>query len=212
MAIYSIYKFTNLVNGKVYIGKTINSVTDRVSRHYHDAKNGSYTLFHRALRKYGEENFKVEVIFNTFAEDDLNHYEKHFISEYSSYVHEGHGYNSTKGGEGFDSTTAKINAANRIKNGTHPWLGSENNLNRFKQGTHPFQGEQGSARARTMALEQVDNGVHPFQGERGRLRHKQLIENGTHHSLVEHVCPHCGKTGKSSAMLRWHFDQCKFKN
>jgi len=38
---------------------------------------------------------------------------------------------------------------------------------------------------------------------------KRRIEIGQHQNLTAHVCPHCGLEGKSPAMKRWHFDNCK---
>ena len=49
-----IYKITNKVNGKSYIGQTRNTVEFRWRQHY-KAKDNKY--FHRAIQKYGKENF-----------------------------------------------------------------------------------------------------------------------------------------------------------
>jgi group I intron endonuclease len=212
MAIYSIYRFTNLVNGKVYIGKTINTLAARIERHMFDVKAGSKYALHRAIRKYGIEQFDAEVIFVTFDENDLAHYEKHFIAEYRSCtLDDSLGYNMTRGGDGFDSDTAKRNARRRVDNGTHPWCGSANNDAKVKNGTHPFQGTVGATRARNLANKLAEAGVHNFQGTQGIALHKKQLEAGTHHSQQDHVCPHCQKSGKSSAMFRWHFDNCKQK-
>lgn len=53
-----IYKITNIKNNKVYIGQVYNkSVNDRFERHKHDALNNSNLYIHRAIRKYGINNF-----------------------------------------------------------------------------------------------------------------------------------------------------------
>ena len=58
-----IYKITNQVNGKFYIGKTIKTLKNRFHNHCYDAlKRDSTTYFHRAIRKYGKENFILEEI------------------------------------------------------------------------------------------------------------------------------------------------------
>lgn len=120
MAIYSIYKITNLVNDKVYIGKTTKEPSKRFKAHCTSAASGSQLLIHNALRKYGVENFKFEVIFNSFQASDLDFYECHFIGEYQSFVNEGrNGYNMTKGGEGLDPDTARQLAKQKLAEGKH---------------------------------------------------------------------------------------------
>ena len=57
---YHIYKITNLVNNKIYIGQSARGVAERFHRHVCDAMNGKLdTHFARAIRKYGPENFTV---------------------------------------------------------------------------------------------------------------------------------------------------------
>jgi group I intron endonuclease len=58
-----IYKITNTLNGKMYIGQTIRSIEERWKRHKNDALNNILnTHFARAIRYYGPEVFTVEVI------------------------------------------------------------------------------------------------------------------------------------------------------
>ena len=62
-----IYKITNQINGKIYIGQTINTLEKRFNRHKQDALSGRLdTHFARALREYGVDNFVAEVIENEF--------------------------------------------------------------------------------------------------------------------------------------------------
>lgn len=99
----TIYSITNLVNRKVYIGKTIQDPKLRFKQHKNSARLGkSDQLIHRAINKYGIENFKFEVIFNAFSEDDLSKSEQDFIAQYDCCVLDGShkGYNMTRGGEG----------------------------------------------------------------------------------------------------------------
>ena len=88
-----IYKITNLVNDKVYIGQSARGVTQRFNRHINDAMtNRLDTHFARAIRKYGPDNFVVEVIDTADTQDELNHKEQYWIREYDSIRH---GYNET---------------------------------------------------------------------------------------------------------------------
>lgn len=95
-----IYKITNKINNKCYIGKTIRTLEKRWKVHViHSKRPDDNLLFHRAIRKYGEENFLLEIIDTANNEKELNEKEKYWIEFYKSYLKE-NGYNLTKGGEG----------------------------------------------------------------------------------------------------------------
>ncbi len=95
-----IYRVTNTVNGKVYIGKWSHPTSDlRWRLHKSAAKNGSPYYFHRAIRKYGPDAFKVEVIHRAQTLDELSKMETFFIILHQSHKPE-NGYNMTMGGEG----------------------------------------------------------------------------------------------------------------
>lgn len=91
-----IYKITNTVNNKVYIGQTTGSIMHRFKQHEKAAKNNCNYKFHRAIRKYGIENFKVEQV-EECDDSALDEKEMYWVKYYSSYSK---GYNSTKGGKG----------------------------------------------------------------------------------------------------------------
>lgn len=88
-----IYKITNKVNGNFYVGKTIKSLSTRFYSHCYDAvKRNSTSHFHRAIRKYGKENFFIEEI--QICKNDLGNREIFWISELKPH------YNQTLGGDG----------------------------------------------------------------------------------------------------------------
>ena len=96
MNIYSIYKATNKVNNKSYIGFDSN-FPNRKNSHKREYPNKDFK-FYRAIRKYGWENFTWEIIYQSLEKDfTLNIMEAFFITEYNSYYN---GYNTTLGGEG----------------------------------------------------------------------------------------------------------------
>lgn len=92
-----IYKITNTINGKPYIGQTIQNVKERFYQHCATkcSKAVSNMAIHRAIKKYGKSNFTVEVI-EEIDSANLNDREKYWIKYYNSY---NNGYNSTKGGQ-----------------------------------------------------------------------------------------------------------------
>ena len=91
-----IYKITNDINGKIYIGKTYFSIEKRFQEHCKDAfrpKIESRPLY-SAMQKYGIEHFHIEQIEET---DNPEEREKYWIEFYGSFKN---GYNATKGGDG----------------------------------------------------------------------------------------------------------------
>jgi group I intron endonuclease len=92
----TIYKYTNRINGKVYVGKTVNP---RVRHNVHtcNARKGSPTLFARAIRKYGIESFIREFLCEI---EELDGFvEMVFIAALKA-NNPSFGYNLTDGGEG----------------------------------------------------------------------------------------------------------------
>lgn len=94
-----IYKVTNLINNKVYIGLTTRTLNHRKQRHLYDSKRTKYnSYFHAAIRKYGEDNFQWEIIKIAQNKEQLKQFEVEEISKHNSNNPE-FGYNLTKGGE-----------------------------------------------------------------------------------------------------------------
>jgi len=95
-----IYKVTNLTNNKIYIGQTINSLTKRRKQHEDSVKyqNTGCRVFTNALKKYGIENFKWEIIDTANSIEELNNKETYWINRLHSFVDLGNGYNLTTGG------------------------------------------------------------------------------------------------------------------
>ena len=98
-----IYCITCLVNGKMYIGQTVQSLDNRRRRHILSTQRGSDHKFHRAIRKYGEENFIIEEVLTVSAptkeilKKKLDYVEIRLIKKLGTHKC---GYNSTDGGEG----------------------------------------------------------------------------------------------------------------
>lgn len=88
-----IYKITNKVNGKSYIGQTRYTIEFRWRQHLHKKDN---TYFHNAIKKYGVDNFIVEKLEECNIED-LNEREIYYIAKYNTFKD---GYNLTIGGDG----------------------------------------------------------------------------------------------------------------
>jgi len=91
-----IYKITNNVNGKVYIGQTTKTLEQRKAGHLQDAKNGVNRHLYDAMRKYGFENFIFEELCKANSKSELNYLEAKYILEYDSVRT---GYNMGYGGD-----------------------------------------------------------------------------------------------------------------
>lgn len=95
-----IYCVTNTINGKVYIGKTEKSAEDRWKKHVASAFNDHSQFYvHKAIRKYGVEAFRIEILANAASLEELDQLEIRFIAERHSNDPK-FGYNMTTGGEG----------------------------------------------------------------------------------------------------------------
>ena len=94
-----IYRVTNRMNGKVYVGKTMGSVNWRWNEHRSKASAGFPYYFYRAIRKYGPESFLVEVIGSANTPQELSCMETEAILAHRA-NQPNHGYNMTQGGDG----------------------------------------------------------------------------------------------------------------
>lgn len=90
-----IYKATNVLNGKSYIGQTVCGYKDRFAAHVRASMDESDIYFHRALRKYGHENFKLSVVASAYSKQDLEDKEILMIRKHRTMKC---GYNLTPGG------------------------------------------------------------------------------------------------------------------
>ena len=96
--IFTIYKATNTINGKIYIGQTVEELKNRRSAHITRANSGSRYCFHNAIRKYGPDTFIWEAIFFCYSKKEADAKESEFILSLNTKVPVG--YNMTDGGEG----------------------------------------------------------------------------------------------------------------
>ncbi len=106
-----IYKITNNINQKNYVGKTDSDINYRWRQHLSDSKKDrcKNRPLYRAMNKYGIENFSIELIEET--KDTINR-EMYWIKTLDTYKH---GYNATIGGDGKsyvdDEQILELNAA-----------------------------------------------------------------------------------------------------
>ena len=93
-----IYQIINKINGKRYIGKTVNTIQDRWNEHKKDYTKEScrHRPLYRAMNKYGIDSFEISQI-EECSYQDLNRQERYWIEFYGTFKN---GYNATLGGDG----------------------------------------------------------------------------------------------------------------
>lgn len=94
--IWTLYRITNIINNKIYIGQTI-VPTKRWYDHCRSSSNPKVPISF-AIRKYGNHNFTFEVIASCRSQEDANELETLLVKQYNSFVNDGYGYNATYGG------------------------------------------------------------------------------------------------------------------
>jgi group I intron endonuclease len=92
-----IYKHTNVITKKVYVGQTITTMEKRFKQHCRDSRNKTSvnSKFHRAIRKYGKDCWESEVIVDNVPIELLDGLEINCIAMEDGYIN---GYNTTEGG------------------------------------------------------------------------------------------------------------------
>lgn len=109
-----IYKVTNNINGKVYIGQTKNTIEKRIKEH---STRGN--LLFQAIKKYGIENFTIEEIDGANSLSELNYLEQHYIYTNNCIVPTGYNLRI-----GWNNSTFSLETKKKMsdsKKGIIPW-------------------------------------------------------------------------------------------
>jgi group I intron endonuclease len=141
-----IYKITNTINSKIYIGQTIKKLSERIHGHFADSKrerkNKCKTKISLAICKYGFENFNFEIIDYALSQEELNELEKKYIKLFNSNINE-FGYNLLSGGNqgGKHSDETKLKISKKLKDNPNKyWLGKSQSIESNKKRTASMKG------------------------------------------------------------------------
>lgn len=191
-----IYSLTNRINGKRYIGQTTRSVEWRWRQHRKHMNSVDFPIYH-ALRKYGVDNFDVEVLAAACSVACLNHLEALFIAAYNSLVP--HGYNLDSGGKSnvaHPDTLARMSAAKKGRKFTEEHRAKIGAA--FKGRTLSFEQRarlSGGRRGREVSVEeyqQIYAAKHSRKGRRTHCRQGHLLpEDRFELSRNHHRCRTC---------------------
>lgn len=152
-----IYKVTNKLNGKSYIGQTIEELYKRKQRH--ENSKGNY-YFISAIRKYGKNNFEWGILEHCDSKEELDEMEFHYIKQYNSFGKEG--YNLTYGGEGSQGRKLSEKTKRRIAKKA---LGRSVSMETRKKISRANIGKTLSLKAKEKRFKNLLRGEkHPFFG------------------------------------------------
>jgi predicted GIY-YIG superfamily endonuclease len=129
---FKIYKITNTVNDKVYVGYTSLTLDQRFKRHL-TSSNQNKTKFHRAINLHGKDKFQIFLLGEAASLEEAKIKEIEGVTQYDSYVH---GYNSTRGGDYLpaDISLSALSEKSQIKRieSYKKWLSTPDGI-RFKE-------------------------------------------------------------------------------
>lgn len=162
-----IYKITNKLNGKFYVGRTIKSLNKRFYDHCYEAlERNSKNYFHRAIRKYGKENFVIEEI-ELCDPIHIGEKEIFWISELKPH------YNQTLGGDG---GMLGFKHSNKTKK-----LISEKRMGKYTGEDNPFYGQHHTEETK-QKLSEFRKGKRFSKGFTGKS-HKEESKSKTSQTL-----------------------------
>lgn len=145
---YIIYKITNKINNKIYIGFTQKSARNRFNQHCYTSKNPnnkSFSILHKAIKKYGKQNFLYETVYMNDNKDDVLSKEDVFINYYNSLVP--NGYNIIKGGSmppSWSGKKHKNSSKQKISNALSLYYSNPQNRIKHQKENNPNYGHKWS--------------------------------------------------------------------
>lgn len=223
---YTIYKVTNLINGKIYIGK-------HQTKNPNDAYYGSGKAVQNAIKLHGKHNFYKEVLHIFEREDEMNAKERELITE--EFVARSDTYNLGVGGEGGPHFRGRTFTDEQKKKISLSCMGrkvSEETRNKIAEASKKriitdeirkniSLGRKGKGLGRKSTIStKSGTGIPPHEEIKEKYimtaQHKANIAMKikslgivNYNSIEKVICPHCLKEGQKLAMARHHFTNCK---
>lgn len=156
-----IYLITCLSNNKLYVGQTIRTLDRRWWGHVNDAKSEKWDYpLHRAIRKYGKENFKIEILTICSSIEELNEKEIHYIELHRSLAP--NGYNLHTGGRNHTASEYSRQKMSKARKGK-------------KHRPESIQKMSESQKGRTLTLETIEKMSKTHTGKILTQDHKDNI-------------------------------------
>lgn len=176
---YKIYKITNNITKKVYIGVTRRPIEKRFGNHVKQAAKPRYKL-HKSMQKHGVDNFVVEIICENLTRKEAMQKEIEYIAFFDSY---NNGYNSTIGGECPSQSRGRSHWTEKsclsFKESRKKWLETKEGLEYRQRAKERFK-KLNPARfvtkeGRIAAVQKYKNWI--FNTEEGKVRREKSAIN-----------------------------------
>ena len=209
-----VYIITNKINGKQYVGITSQRLQSRWIGHISDTySKNSQLILHKAIRKYGKDNFSIESIYESESYEHILRMETYFINLIGTHKSNG-GYNITMGGEGVvglihtDETRAQMSKShigNTHSNETKRKI-SESLTGRTHSKEH-IENMSEATRGRVVSKEWRDN---LSKAQTGRKHSQETIEKMKNiRNKFEYTIYHpCGKVTKTKYLSDFCKSEC----
>jgi group I intron endonuclease len=163
--VYKIYKITNIINDKIYVGFTSQTIEKRFNQHKSKSRGDNLDKLHKAMKKYGVDNFNIELISEHPTINDALANEKKLISELDLTKN---GYNLSSGGEW--SPNEKIKLRGRTFTEEHRKNISKNHAD-IRGDKNPFFGKKHTLESR----EKISKNHVDMRGEKSPFFGKKTI-------------------------------------
>ena len=180
-----IYKITNRINGKIYIGQTIRKFEVRWKEHSYDSRNDN--PLYNSIKKYGNSAFSKEIIGTYYSMEDLNNAEEYYIQYHNSLSP--NGYNLHTGGNNHttsEDTKIKISKAiSGEKNGNFGKVFSNeirlkiSNANKGKKRSECFK----------LKRSEYMKANHPSKGQFSSKLNEEVLRNSNEKRKIQIFCP-----------------------
>lgn len=208
-----IYKITNDINDKVYIGKTEFDIEKRFQEHCRDAlkdRNEKRPLYN-AINKYGIEHFKIEEIEQC---NDIENREKYWIEYYDSY---NNGYNATLGGDGktlinYDLVVEKFKKGmtiTEISNELHHDIGQLSKILKAKGITSEEIKEQSKTQRKSLIMldKKTLQEIKSFNSvaEAAQYCIDNQLSKDTINGISAHISQCCNGIRKTAYKYKWKY-------
>ena len=173
----SIYKITNTLNGKSYIGQTIHdAVKGRIRKHLNGDLRGSQ-LVKRAIEKYGKNAFTYEILHDGVIPEFLDTLEIESIEKFNTIAP--HGYNLTYGGEGgtpSEETRRKMSEAQ--KGEKNPMYGKSPSEETIRKRSEALTGKKRTSETRKKLSEAQKGKTHSLEARRKMSKTRKGKKHG----------------------------------
>lgn len=201
--IYTVYKITNTLNGRYYIG--VHKTNNPYDKYY-----GSGIIIKDAIRKYGKTNFSKEILFIFNNKDDAYNKEKELVN--STSLKDPLIYNIQEGGiPTIDwSNKRKEEFSKNMSGVNHPLFGKKISDETKKRISESSIGRKNSKESieKSLTTRKINNKPNILKGRKLSDADK-LKKSIAALNKVKITCPYCNITTDPGNITRWHLEKCK---